>query len=284
MMHDILEPPAERDLPDASLTRIRARVFANIGRPEQRHTARRVVLVAAAATAVAAGATTAIRWEAGGDVQALALSTSEMSPELREAADRCLTWNRGEAGGSVQVTLDDVAVAAQRGYESALLFLTDDGYFTCDVQKNPLREVTGGTSGDRWGPGQQTWLPGPVQRLSLSSSDLDGGDVTVIGRVSARVHRLVLDHGDGHTTTARLRNGAFGLISDGVRVRKNAALVSYDREGNEIDRRPLFRDSREFEDCYVDPAGTVLYHKQPKRGASPATDPSTCKPADAWGR
>lgn len=284
MMNDILEPPAERDLPLARQERIRARVLATARRPE-RHTARRVALVATAVTAAAAGTTGAIWWSGDSDwgppAQALAMSTSEMSPTLRKAADQCLKWNR-EPAGSVPVTLDDVAVAAQRGYDSALLFLRDDGYYACDVSKKPLMEVTGGASTDFWSPAQQNWLPGPIQRLSLSSSDSDGGDVTVIGRASARVHKLLLDHGDGHTTAARLRNGAFGLISDGTRVHANAQLVSYDGDGNEIDRRPLFRRSDQFEHCYVDPAGTVVYRKD--RTQAPDPDPRECRPADPWVR
>jgi hypothetical protein len=103
---------------------------------------------------------------------------------------------------------------------------------------------------------------------------MDGGSVSVLGRVSARVDRLVLEHGNGRTTTARLRDGAFGIISRTDDVRKDAELVSYDRAGREIDRRLLFQFSEEYDHCYTDPDGTVIY-------GEPGPD---CRPADPWDR
>jgi hypothetical protein len=102
----------------------------------------------------------------------------------------------------------------------------------------------------------------------------------VIGRASARVKRLVLEHGDGRTTAARLKDGAFGLVSTGGPVRADAKLVSYDAHGNELGRMPLFdRDER----CYADPAGRVLYPIHVPRDAPPP-DPATCLPTEPWGR
>ncbi len=99
-------------------------------------------------------------------------------------------------------------VATERGDHALLLFMNDVGYATCDLRSaGRNREVFGGISVDPWPHGE--WLPGPVQRLLLTSTEHDGGDVSVSGRVSERVQRLVLDHGDGHTTTARLSGGAF---------------------------------------------------------------------------
>jgi hypothetical protein len=282
-MNDILDPPGERDLPAGRQERIRARVLDSVQHPE-RHTARRLVLVAAV-TAVAAGTVGAIRWNGDSDwgvsAMSMAMSTSELSPNLRKAAGQCLEWNRDEPD-SVRVTLDDVAVAAQREYDSALLFLTDDGFYSCSVRKEPSMEVTGGSRSDIWSAPQREWLPGPIQRLGGTSSDVDGGDVTVIGRASARVDKLLLDYGDGHTTAARLQDGAFGLISDGMPVRPDARLVSYDRDGNEIDRRPLFNRQSDYEHCYVDPAGTVVYRKDRTETTDP--DPRECQPADRWDR
>jgi hypothetical protein len=103
---------------------------------------------------------------------------------------------------------------------------------------------------------------------------MDGGDVAVTGRVSARVHRLVLEHGDGHTTAARLTDGVFGLLTEGANVNKDAELVSYDAKGTEIDRRLLFRPSNQFDHCYADSSGTVVY-------GEPGTD---CQPAELWSR
>jgi hypothetical protein len=59
-------------------------------------------------------------------------------------------------------------------------------------------------------------------------------------------------------------------------------LVSYDRDGNEIDRRPLLRRSDRFEHCHVDPADTVVYRKDRTHATDP--DPRECRPADPWVR
>ncbi|GGO06508.1 hypothetical protein [Micromonospora parathelypteridis] len=114
---------------------------------------------------------------------------------------------------------------------------------------------------------------GPIQRLLLVSTEADGGDVAVTGRVSARVQRLVLEHGDGQTTTARMVNGVFGLITEDANTNEDAELVSYDTTGAEIDRRLLFRPSDQFDHCYEDSAGTLVYGEP---GAA-------CRPAERWG-
>ncbi|PRY25647.1 hypothetical protein [Pseudosporangium ferrugineum] len=98
--------------------------------------------------------------------------------------------------------------------------------------------------------------------------------MTVLGRVSTRVHRLVLDHGTGRTTGARLRDGAFGLVSRAADVRPDAALVSYDAGGGQLGWLPLFRRGDRPEPCYTGPDGAVLYGR-------PGPD---CRPAERWGR
>jgi hypothetical protein len=129
-------------------------------------------------------------------------------------------------------------------------------------------------SADPWPHGE--WLPGPVQRLLLTSTAHDGGDVSVSGRVSDRVQRLVLDHGDGRTTTARLSRGVFGLMTADARLKvgDDPQLVSYDDRGVEIDRRPLFQPEDELDRCYTTPSGDLIYGR-------PA---GNCLPAEAWRR
>jgi hypothetical protein len=217
------------------------------------------------------------------------MSAAELSPSLRKAAEQCLDWNerertRGDDGFAPpsRVTLDDLAVATRHGHRSAMLFLTDTSYYTCDMVTEPGKEITGGTSSDLWGD-RRHWLPGPVQRLGLSYTEDDGGDVMITGRASAQVKRLVLEHGDGRTTVARLKDGAFGLISVGGPVRPNAQLVSYDADGNELDRFALF-DNTYPGGCYVDPAGKVLYQPLPVKKDAPPPDPATCLPAEPWGQ
>ncbi|MEU4645055.1 hypothetical protein [Micromonospora sp. NPDC023814] len=191
-------------------------------------------------------------------MEVLATGAGELSPTLRDAAVRCLRWNspqrqtrQNPSERPVPVSLADLAVAIERGDRALVLFMNDVGYATCDVESPGTDRESGGGATEPWPNGE--WLPGPVQRLLLTSTESDGGDVSVSGRVSRRVHRLVLDHGDGHTTAARLSEGVFGLMSSDARLRAGNAseLVSYDVGGVEIDRRPLFQAEDQLEYCYA---------------------------------
>ncbi|MEV6811905.1 hypothetical protein [Micromonospora sp. NPDC051296] len=232
-----------------------------------------VVLVAASGVAAAV-------WNrpAGQDVQVLAMGPGELSPTLRAAAEQCLRWYaHDEAAGRAEgeLSLADLAVATERGDRALVLFMNDVGYATCDLRSaGPSREPSGGVATDPWPHG--SWLPGPVQRLLLTSTEAGGGEVSVSGRVSGRVARLVLDHGDGRTTVARLSGGAFGLMTTGARLKidDGPELVSYDDRGVEIDRRPLFQAEDQLAHCYTTPTGKPVYGK-------PAAD---CLPAEVWQR
>lgn len=71
-MNDILDPPAERDMPPGRSSRMRADLMAAINRPEHgRNSRRRLVLVAALIAAVAGGAATAVVGRDGGPAQVL---------------------------------------------------------------------------------------------------------------------------------------------------------------------------------------------------------------------
>lgn len=309
-MTDLLDPPPERDLPAWQATRMRTELRSAISRPHRRPTRLRVAVVAV--TAVVATSAVALVGRSGlpgadptSGIELLAMGPTELSPTLHTSVEQCLKWrvqqpvseptensaDGGDASGGDQldgaswpaVTVDDLAVAAQRDDTAALLFLTETGYFTCDVRFRAGREPTGGLGGAAHWP-QRDWLPGPVQWLSLGSAEADGGDVTVSGRISVRVHRLVLEHGDGGSTTARLASGVFGLVTKGAEVNRNAELVSYDADRNEIDRRLLFQGDRELEHCYVDPSGRIVY--PPMVGeAESKPEPALvadCRPAERW--
>ncbi|MEU6025329.1 hypothetical protein [Micromonospora sp. NPDC047134] len=115
-----------------------------------------------------------------------------------------------------------------------------------------------------------------MNRLCTTFRGFAAGDLSVSGRVSERVQRLVLDHGDGHATAARLAGGAFGLMTAGARLKADddPQLVSYDKRGVEIDRRPLFQAEDQLDRCYTTPSGKLIYGK-----------PSgTCRPAGGWKR
>ncbi|MEV8517918.1 hypothetical protein [Dactylosporangium sp. NPDC051484] len=272
-MNDLLTPPAGRDLPPGRVQEMRAKLLADITRPVRPARPVRVRvgvgLVLAGIVAVAAAGVSA--WSGGDRAQLLALGPDEMSPSLRAAAKRCLEMNDMVPMGSA-----DLAVGAEHGDHVALLFLTEDHYLACSEGKPPHQGRSGGMAVDTDRPDwQHDWLPGPVDRLLLTSTKAGGGDVVAIGRVSARVHRLVLEHGDGRTTVARIAGGAFGLIAQGdVRERNSPELVSYDSAGNEIDRRPLFVPFDRLGRCYVDPQGSIVYGKP-----GPA-----CLPAEPWTR
>ncbi|MET7667541.1 hypothetical protein [Micromonospora luteifusca] len=267
-MKDILDTPVERDLPPGAAARMRADLMTSIRRPRRRRAVRLGVATMATAAAVVAGVALVPN---GDGVRNLAMGSSELSPTLHRAVEQCLEWNSQME--RLPLSMDDLAVAAEQDHHGVALFMTDTGYFTCEVSMQPHREISGGATGERVWP-QRDWLPGPIQRLLLMSTEADGGDVAVTGRVSARVQRLVLEHGDGQTTTARLANGVFGLLTDDANVTRDAELVSYDSTGAELDRRLLFRSSHEFDHCYVDSAGTLVY-------GEPGAD---CRPAEPWGR
>lgn len=282
-MKELLDLPAERDLPPARVARMRANLVTAMSRPRARPVRLRLAVPATAAVAavVAGGVLLAMPGNQDGE-QLLAMGPDELSPTARRAAEQCLAWNGSREPAPA---MSDLAVAAQRGHRTQVLFLTGSGYLECDVSTPPGGEPHGGlSSASEWPHGGL--LPGPVDQLGLGFAEDDGflgfkednsGEVAMAGRVSARVHRLVLEHGNGHTTTARLANGVFGLISDGDDVRLDAAeLVSYDASGREIDRRPLFPFpiSDEFDRCYTDPSGAVIY-------GQPGPD---CRPAEHWTR
>ncbi|GGM60360.1 hypothetical protein GCM10011608_51750 [Micromonospora sonchi] len=288
-MNEILDPPAERDLPPRAAYAMRARLLRAAGRRSARAGRLRIALAGLALSIAAAGVVAGM-WdrpgEPGSRVRLVAMGLAETSPSLHDVAERCLRWHAEGIGAALErqapwlgLSMHDLAVTIDAEDHALVLFMNDAGYATCDswVLEMPASGDTAvgrSIAYDRWLPGG--WLPGPVQRLLLTSTEVDGGDVAVSGRVSARVDRLVLDHGDGRTTPARLSGGAFGLLTTDARLSaaNNPELVSYDAEGSEIDRRPLFQAEDQLAHCYTTPAGEVVYGRSS----------DDCRPAEAWGR
>lgn len=273
-MNDPIETPAERDLPPGRAAGMRAGLLAAAREPAPRVSRRLLAAAATVLTLVAAVAVTReIRHENG--TRIVAMGPGELDPALRRAAQKCLEAMAPRDEGApepafVPVSLSDVTIASRQSGWVAVLFLNKTGYMGCEMRMENGRLSSIGVGGEAWP--HRGWLPGPVQRLSLSSTEADGGSVSALGRVSARVDRLVLEHGNGRTTTARLRDGAFGLISRTDDVGEDAELVSYDAAGREIDRRPLFQFSGGYPHCYTGPQGTVIY-------GEPGPD---CRPAEPW--
>lgn len=273
---DILTPPPERDLPDWRVTELRSRVMAGTDRPTRPRVRRTLLAATGVATALAVAAVATATLGGSGKSQVLAFGPGTLSPELTSAVDQCLRNNAPQHldpsspdDTPLTVRKGDLAVGVQNGDDRALAFVTDEGYLTC--QYTDRGEGSGGMAQDRWTPQRREWLPGPVERLLLMSTDVDSGDVTVIGRASAEVRRVVLEYGNGHTSEARLDNGMFALLSDGERVTGRAVLVSHDADDRVIGRMSLFGFHRD-ESCFTDPAGNVVYGK--------ADGP--CHPAFHW--
>jgi hypothetical protein len=267
-MNELPTLPTERDLPAARGARMRADLVTAMSRPRARlrSTRLRLAITGAVAAAVAVGGVLLAMPDNRDDGEyVVAMGPDEMSPTLYRAAEQCLAWNR-----TYPVSMADLAVATQQGYRAEVLFLSESGYLECDVTLEPGEEVNGGSSGVfEWPHGDL--ILGPVEMLGMGMTD-DPGEVAIAGRASERVHRVELEHGDGHTTTARLEGGVFALISDGD-VRLDAELVGYDAAGREIYRwAPLAEDNPER--CYTDESGTVI-------SGEPGPD---CQPAEHWTR
>ena len=272
-------PPPERQLPAWRVAELRSRVLIGIDTPARRAPRpRRLVLATAAVAAVVDGGVVTATMVRGDDAaQVLAFGPGAVSPEVAVAVDRCLFDNSPESKDPsslaydprLRVTKEDLVVSARHGDTAAVAFVTDEGYLTCQYKHGA--EGSSGLSVDRWQPQQRDWLPGPIDRMLLTSTDIDGGDVTVIGRAGASVRRLVLEYGRGHTSEASFGGGMFAVVSDGTPVSSDAVLVSYDATGRELGRMVLFQH-RDPDACFTDPAGNVVYGKAG----------NGCRPAFRW--
>jgi hypothetical protein len=274
-----LEPPAERDLPRAAANRIRETLIREAGR-RTRSPRRpgRVRLALAAVVVLAAGVVSALQLRPEEPpATTIAMGPSELTASLAATVRDCRErWPDEAEFGKTQRALVEsstLAVAMEHDRRAMALFLGPDGYFTCDEVRRG--RISGSGFGIAAWNGQRDWLPGPVQRLSVASSGMDSGWAFAAGRVSHRVARLVLEHGAGATTEARLANGAFGLITATADVQPDAELVAYDAAGEVIERERFFEPLSVPSRCYTDPAGQVIYSRSP----DPDRD---CVPAERW--
>jgi hypothetical protein len=283
-VNSILEPPAERELHPRRQAEMRARLM-RATTPEATtrapHRPRRRFALAAAGLAVTVGIATFVAVDPLGGArttETLAYSGGAVPPEVRRAADQCLADNRGidddsaipdaARGGRIGGDLELVNFLGRRG-EVAVVFTTGTATVYCFNQ--PER---GGRSASR--TAVSNWLPGPIVIEGGSSAEIEGSSdrFALGGRVSPRVGRVVLDHGNGRTTEANLAGGTFTVINDGAVEVEASVLVTYDRAGAVIDRRPGWAElTEQTSTCYTDPAGRVV------TGSMPGAD---CRPAEAW--
>jgi hypothetical protein len=200
-----------------------------------------------------------------GDV--IAFGTAAVSPGLQQAIKICRERVAQVVGPGVEPKLVN---RGEAGDNAVAVFLTDTRMLVCHAQRNG--------AGGSYGPYKQAnWLPGPISVESSSG----GGDFIVAGRISARVDRVELDHGDGTRTRARLSEGTFAVATFNAGIKEGmAVLITYDKAGNVIDRRsPEFlantlttKDHGYAETCWTDPKGKAVY----------GSLGSDCKPAEPW--
>ncbi|MET7951633.1 hypothetical protein [Micromonospora sp. NPDC005324] len=285
-LSSLLSEPVQRDLPDGRRSVLREYLMHEIttmkaaegdtadtgpARVTARHRTRRWALAGAfaavvAGAAIAGPALLSNDGDSPGDV--LAFGTAAVSPRLQQAIDTCRERVSQVAGTGVELKL---ANSGEAGDYAVAVFLTDTRMLVCDAGPN------GG--GGQYGPYKQaTWLPGPISVESFSTND---GDVLTAGRISDRVDRVELDHGDGTRTRARLNDGTFAVATHNAGIKEGAAtLITYDKQGKVIDRRsPEFlantlttKDKKYAETCWTDPTGKAVY-------GTPGND---CKPAEPW--
>ncbi|WP_430784279.1 hypothetical protein [Actinoplanes sp. G11-F43] len=309
-----LEPPAERDLPPGSAARMRGRLRrerdagpATRRAPATRPARHGRIAVAGLVACAVAGAV-AVPLTRERPAATIAMGPGELTPALSSTVEDCLNGYPDGAmfanGPKFPVGGADMAVAVEHGGRATAVFLTGEGYLACQrtgAGIMPGDEPSGGISVERW-DGTRGWLPGPVQVLLRTSEEADGGVVTATGRISARVQRLVVEHGDGEVSGARLSGGTFGLLST-AGVGPGAALVAYAGDGTEIWRQPFFEPARSRFECWIDPDGVVVHPAPARRdGTDPSApdrpvitpeagdaphageDPAAagCHPAEAW--
>ncbi|MEU4163275.1 hypothetical protein [Actinoplanes sp. NPDC026670] len=287
-MIDQLEPPAERELTPARAARMRARLRREMAAPVRPRRTGRLTL-AGVATLAAAAAVAVPLLRTGDAPDTVAMGPGELDRPLSREIAACLNGYPDaamfERGARFPVTEDDLAVAVHHGRRTTAVFLTERGYVACERTEGllPGGEPTGGLSIEEWN-GTRNWLPGPVQLLMRTSTEIDSGAVDASGRVSSRVSRIELEHGDGRTTAARISGGTFGLVSR-TEVDRDAALVAYGPQGAEIWRRPFFEPDPDTGRCWSDPAGNVVYPPLlPKRDEEGSTTapPGECLTAEPW--
>jgi hypothetical protein len=273
-MRDVLTPPVSRDVPDSVCNRMRAEVMRTVDSGAATKTPGwRVVLPV---TALAVAAALAVPWMSGsgstsGGGEVLAFGAGDVSARLQKAIAECEHDAYGEHVGMPKGSLHlvnrgEVSRGATGDYTLVVLMDDTDRLVVCGWSEN-------GGSGS-FDPAQgNMWLPGPISVDSLTASELNGGDVSVVGRVSTRVAKVVLDHGNGDTTVARLDHGTYAAATGtGGVVLGSAKVIAYDRAGKVISEKPLMLSAGYgVPGCYVDDAGNVVY------GTG-----SNCQPAERW--
>jgi hypothetical protein len=267
--------PPERDLPPARQRHLRSRVLgAATGRARRRPVVTVPVLAGLVLATGAAAALVAADVIPGRDrpqPDVVALGDEALSPLVRDAGNLCLTHAREAMNDRWPLNERPTMVNyAEYRDRAVVIYRTGAKMIICTMEPTvpPSDELS--SSMGLLEPGE--WLPGPIAAEGATSTELDGGDVSVAGRVSRRVARVLLDDGAGNTVAARLADGTFAVVSDRPIRRDRGVLISYDRAGTELDRRPALDLRGPKEHCYADPTGRVVY----------GTAEPNCRTAERW--
>lgn len=287
--------PPERDLPAARQARMRHRILDGLSGPGRSVRRRRMLAVLGAGLATAACATAVVVWTGGPgggerpEIQVVALGTGVLSPTVRRTGDLCLTntWQQlNDPDHPSEYTFrwpegarPSLVNYAEREDWAITVYRLDRTMIWCSMTPTipPSDEWSSSLS---YGPAP-SWLPGAVSSASSGHSDADGGQSHVAGYVSRRVAKVVLDDGQGHRSTARLAEGTFAVLSDGALAPGKGQLISYDEQGREIDRRPVFDLGPVGTSCWIDPAGKVVVYGMDRKNA-PTPSPAGCGKAEPW--
>lgn len=286
-MTNLEQLPPEREMPADRQARMRRQVLDTLTAPARpAHRRGRAARVVVASLATAACLAAAVSW-AGGlrehpKPEVVALGDSALSPLVRETGNLCLTHAktmdpaRWPTDSSRPVMVN---YAERDGTRAIVIYRMGERLYFCSMEPTtPPSDEWSSSLGSSELP---TWLPGPISAESASSSEPWGGESALAGFVSRRVAKVILDHGNGHHSTARLANGTFVVVSEGDVADRRGELISYDDQGREIDRRPAFDLGPVGTSCWVDPQGTVvLYGKEVKDATAPPS--VNCGKAEPW--
>ena len=247
--------PIERDLPPGVQAKLRDHVNDAIGPNANRSQLwMRVAAPVTLSLAVAAAVAVPMLSRTPGNTVTEAFGQGGVSARLERVIKQCEKDAYGKRVGITPGSLRLVNRGEAGDYAIAVFLAGQERMVVCDGSTN--------SGGGSYGPFVQAqWLPGPISVESASATELKDGDMFVAGRVSERVARVELDHGNGNKTVARLAEGTFAVATSEAHLDVDQAkLISYDQSGAVIDSRsPNLLDAGGK--CYVDATNTVVYGK-----------------------
>jgi RNA polymerase sigma-70 factor (ECF subfamily) len=265
-VNTMVQPPAERDLPERRRLQMRAqlmRAIANDAAPAPQRSRRRYAIAGAALTAVAVaavGVVAAVQRTPEQPLEYVAYTGGAMSARVRDLSERCLAEHK-QLDKDARVTghLTLLNMQARNG-SAQFVYATQGWLATCSEGVSQAAGIFP----------DPDWLPGAMVLGLADWQDGPPSNLNVWGMVSPRVSRVVLEHGNGRTTEATLASGTFSIVNDGPVDVHHAVVVAYDRQGAVIARHQIMQWDNT---CYTDPTGKVVFGK---------AESGNCQPAERW--